>query len=343
MTRRATLGLLAAIALLALPAASETTPSAAAPAIRTLTPPAMPCALKQLTGDGEALYLLDRCSNFLRWDPRTGASASVELERPPMTIRTVAVSHNRIAVLAGDAHTLLAYDRDGRLLHRYRYPGRSLLRDLAVLGDTVAATPGYDAHLLVLFDPDHETPRELIANPLYWPEASPHYRSEADVHTDGDRLVVVDRQTFMVYVVDPASGAVERYEHARHPDVPAFTKPSGHWGDGTADFPTGFLAAVSSAAVDGAVYLDMVDRRIHDGAATLDDAYLEIARARPGERGWTTVGRLADCIRFAGSYHLTLLGDTAYLLMPAKGVVHAVPLDLHPDGTADSAGGGAKP
>lgn len=295
-------------------------------AIRTLTPPATPCKLEDMTSDGEVLFLLDRCGNILRWNPASGQSASIELEDPPITIRAMAAGRHRVAVLAGDAHTVLAYDQTGRLLHRYRYTGTSLPRNIAVLDDSVAVTPAYDAHLLVLFDPVHQHPRELVQNPLYWPDASPHYSAFADVHPDGDRFVVVDRQTFSVYFVDPTTGTVERHDHERHPDVPAFTKPSGHWGSGKADFPTGVLAAVSSAVVEGTVYLDMVDRRIHAGDASIDDAYLEIARAGPGERAWTTVARLADRFRFAGSADLTILGDTAYLLMPSKGVVHAVPL-----------------
>ena len=141
--------------------------------IRTLTPPDMACDVRMMAGDGEALYFLDTCDAILRWVPESGEARAIELEGAPHGLLRLAVGTNRIAVLVGETQEIRVYDASGAFLKRFAYLGESQVKEIAVLGEYVAATTWYDDHLLFMFDDPAAQPRRLIENPQYWPEASP--------------------------------------------------------------------------------------------------------------------------------------------------------------------------
>lgn len=276
-----------------------------------------------MSGDSQNLYLLDACGFMTRWDPINGDSETVELTNVPADPQRIEVSHGRVAVLSHAGQKISVFDAKGRLERVYVYPGETRVTDIAFNGKEVAATTWYDECLLFVFsDPDVQ-PVRCIANPLYWPDASPRYRSEADVHADGSLFVVVDRLNFAVHVVDPTTAEVDTFIKERHPAVPPFEKPDRKWAGSNGDHYTGVLGATSSAAKDGSVFLVMLDRRINLGSP-MGDYYLEIGQSQYGEKEWRTLVALEDRFRFKGVHFPTVLGETIYLLMPSEGVIHAV-------------------
>lgn len=294
--------------------------------IRTLAPPPMACEIRSMAGDGEALYFLDKCDAILRWNPQSGERTAVELDGAPFGLRELAVGKNRLAVLERETQVVWVFDKAGDLVGKHAYPGESRVFDIAVLGDYVAMTSWFDDHLLFVFHQAGEPPRMLIQNPQYWPEAAPRYRSEADLAVDGNKFVVVDRNNYAVFTIDPAQTTVERHDKERYPGAPVFEKPVGTWGtDPGLDHYTGILKATSSTVVDGEVFLVMLDRRVTDMAG-YDEHYLEVASSAHDEVAWARRAELSDLERFAGSDFPAIIGDTMYLYMHKDEVVHAVPI-----------------
>ncbi|MCU0293066.1 MAG: hypothetical protein MUF10_13915 [Thermoanaerobaculaceae bacterium] len=276
-----------------------------------------------MTELGGHLYLLGRCGAVLQWDPVAGSSSLILPDKLTDDAFSFAVGPARLAILDNERRRVRVYDRQGKPLQELQYSGETSFTSLALVGDTVLASSYYDDHLVWLYAQSAGRPTRLVSNPRYWPDRGPRYSSYVQISSGENTAYAFDLLDFNLYVIDPLHrSVVATYPKEPHPLWRPVTKPP-------ADAPakhgryTGSIIAISAHVADDHAYVLMVDRTF--GSQEKGDGYLEIAASKLSERKWRTLARLTDRTRYAGSFDLSVIHNTAYLLKPG-GTVLAVPL-----------------
>jgi hypothetical protein len=270
------------------------------------------------------VFLLGRCGDVVVWDPFSGDAHDLPLDDVPVEPTEIAVSEDRIAILSDRGQTITVYDRAGRRHAKHRYQGESFFTRISVAQDRLLASSFFDDHLLYFYRADNAPPVALVENPRYWPSRSPRYNSFTEVHSCDGQLCAFDLVDFVLYMIDPGSGQVTAFPKNPHPWARRIQRPKDGWNDEGSKY-TGTLLAPTATVADQCVYVLMIDRTLQQGSAHPADGFLELAVANINDREWNTVVRLTDPVRFGGSAHLTVIGDTALLLKP-EGPVYAISL-----------------
>jgi hypothetical protein len=272
------------------------------------------------------IFILDRCSTVIRWDPVAGTAIELKMEDRPAEAFQLTVSSQRIAILDDDRKTVWLYGMTGKLLTKHQYVGESFFTRISLTEDTVAGSSYYDKHYLRLYHEGIQDPITLVENPRYWPDSSPRYTSFVEVCARQGKHYAFDLTDFTLYQVDAKTHSITTIRKDKHPRYQPLLKPESFWGAEGSHY-TGGMMAVDATLNEGYLYVLMIDRSLGPNAQP-GDGYLELAASKIQEKTWHTLVRLDDPQRFGGSKGLTVVGSSAYLYRP-DGSIYAVHLPSH--------------